>query len=164
MARVDFVISNDRHHVAMIRPVIERLTADPAVRCRVLSLCEFRGLRSPSEQFQMDGVAFESVLTRNLRWSPALGKQTRPGHPGLARRLARGLAWTAILRPPLSEAFRAAPDLVVMLNDAAKAVTNFSSSQLRTLAGKHSTQIKNILGPGHRDVVAIPEDIVFLDY
>lgn len=53
---------------------------------------------------------------------------------------------------------------VVMLNEHAKAVTNFSSSQLKLLAGKHSTEIKKILGPGHRDVVAIPEDIVFLDY
>jgi glutamate 5-kinase len=53
---------------------------------------------------------------------------------------------------------------VVMLNDRAKAVTNFSSSQLKTLAGKHSSEIKKLLGPGHRDVVAIPEDIVFIDY
>jgi glutamate 5-kinase len=53
---------------------------------------------------------------------------------------------------------------VVMLNDKAKAVTNFSSSQLKTLAGKHTSEIKKLLGPGHRDVVAIPEDIVFLDY
>jgi glutamate 5-kinase len=53
---------------------------------------------------------------------------------------------------------------VVMLNDNAKAVTNLSSSQLRALAGKHSSEIRKILGPKHRDVVAIPEDIVFLDY
>ncbi len=53
---------------------------------------------------------------------------------------------------------------VVMLNDKAKAVTNLSSSQLRQLAGKHSTEIRKTLGPRHRDVVAIPEDIVFLDY
>jgi glutamate 5-kinase len=53
---------------------------------------------------------------------------------------------------------------VVMLNDKAKAVTNFSSSQLKTLAGKHSSEIRKLLGPGHRDVVAIPEDIVFIDY
>ena len=53
---------------------------------------------------------------------------------------------------------------VVMLNDAAKAVTNFSSSQLRTLAGRHSSEIKKLLGPGHRDVAAIPEDIVIIDY
>jgi glutamate 5-kinase len=53
---------------------------------------------------------------------------------------------------------------VVLLNDNAKAVTNLSSSQLRALAGKHSSEIRKILGPKHRDVVAIPEDIVFLDY
>ncbi len=53
---------------------------------------------------------------------------------------------------------------VVLLNDNAKAVTNLSSSQLKTLAGKHSTEIKKLLGPKHRDVVAIPEDIVFIDY
>ena len=54
--------------------------------------------------------------------------------------------------------------VVVMLNDNAKAVTNLSSSQLKALAGKHSSEIRKILGPKHRDVVAIPEDIVFLDY
>jgi glutamate 5-kinase len=53
---------------------------------------------------------------------------------------------------------------VVLLNDNAKAVTNLSSSQLKTLAGKHSTEIKKLLGPKHRDVVSIPEDIVFIDY
>jgi glutamate 5-kinase len=53
---------------------------------------------------------------------------------------------------------------VVMLNVAAKAVASLSSAQLRTLAGKHSTEIKKLLGPKHRDVVAIPEDIIFLDY
>jgi glutamate 5-kinase len=53
---------------------------------------------------------------------------------------------------------------VVMLNDKAKAVTSLSSAQLKLLAGKHSSEIRKILGPKHRDVVAIPEDIVFLDY
>lgn len=53
---------------------------------------------------------------------------------------------------------------VVTLNDNAKAVTNLSSIQLKSLAGKHSSEIRKILGPKHRDVVAIPEDIVFLDY
>ena len=53
---------------------------------------------------------------------------------------------------------------VVMLNDKAKAVSSFSSAELKQLAGKHSTEIKKLLGPGHRDVVAIPEDIVIIDY
>jgi glutamate 5-kinase len=53
---------------------------------------------------------------------------------------------------------------VVMLNNNAKAVTSIGSSQLKALAGKHSTEIKKLLGPDHRDVVAIPEDIVVIDY
>ncbi len=53
---------------------------------------------------------------------------------------------------------------VVMLNDNAMAVTSIGSSQLKVLAGKHSTEIKKLLGPTHRDVVAIPEDIVIIDY
>jgi glutamate 5-kinase len=51
---------------------------------------------------------------------------------------------------------------VVMLNDAARAVVSLGSSELKALAGKHSSQIRRMLGPGRRDVVAIPEDIVFL--
>ncbi|MHC4706654.1 MAG: glutamate 5-kinase [Planctomycetota bacterium] len=53
---------------------------------------------------------------------------------------------------------------VVMLNDNAKAVTNLSSAELKELAGRHSSEIRKILGPGRRDVVAIPEDIVMIDY
>lgn len=52
---------------------------------------------------------------------------------------------------------------VVMINDNAKAVTSITSTQLKELAGKHSREIKKLLGPEHRDVVAIPEDIVFID-
>ena len=52
---------------------------------------------------------------------------------------------------------------VVMLNDIAMAVTNINSTQLKSLAGKHSSEIRKILGPGHRDVIAIPEDIIIID-
>jgi glutamate 5-kinase len=53
---------------------------------------------------------------------------------------------------------------VVMLNDSARAVASIGSDQLKALAGKHSTEIKKLLGAGHRDVVAIPEDIVIIEY
>jgi len=52
---------------------------------------------------------------------------------------------------------------VVMLNDCAKAITNFDSSELRRLTGRHSSEVKKILGSHRRDVAAIPEDIVFVD-
>ncbi len=53
---------------------------------------------------------------------------------------------------------------VIMLNTGAKAVTNFSSGELKQLAGKHSTEIRSLLGRDRRDVVAVPEDIVIIDY
>jgi glutamate 5-kinase len=53
---------------------------------------------------------------------------------------------------------------VVLINNNAKAVSSLSSTEIKTLAGKHSSEIKKVLGPARRDVVAIPEDIVFLDY
>jgi len=53
---------------------------------------------------------------------------------------------------------------VVMLNKIAKAVTNFSSEELKKIAGRHSSEIKNILGAGKKDVVATPENIVLIDY
>jgi glutamate 5-kinase len=52
---------------------------------------------------------------------------------------------------------------VVMLNDVAKAVVSLSSEELGRVAGQHSEKIRQLLGPDRRDVVAIPEDIVFLD-
>jgi glutamate 5-kinase len=51
---------------------------------------------------------------------------------------------------------------VVMLNNRAKAVTSMSSDELNLLTGKHSTEIRNILGPDRKDVIAAPGDIVFL--
>jgi glutamate 5-kinase len=56
------------------------------------------------------------------------------------------------------------PGDVVMLNETAKAVVNFSDEDLKKIAGRHSSEIKDILGQGKKDVVATPENIVFLDY
>ncbi|MCD4831928.1 MAG: glutamate 5-kinase [Anaerohalosphaeraceae bacterium] len=53
---------------------------------------------------------------------------------------------------------------VVMLNDIAKAVTNFGSTELKTIAGAHSREIRKILGSDKKDVVATPENIIFLNY
>lgn len=52
---------------------------------------------------------------------------------------------------------------VVMINSDAKAVSSLSADELRAVAGKHSSEIRGQLGANRRDVVAAPEDIVFLD-
>ena len=50
---------------------------------------------------------------------------------------------------------------VVLVNGCVKLVSKFSSDELRQLAGKDSLQVAQILG--RKDVIARPEDTVFLD-
>jgi glutamate 5-kinase len=52
---------------------------------------------------------------------------------------------------------------VVAVNEVARLVSWFNSNELRNLMGRHSTEIRKLLGDDKRDVVARPEDIVFLD-
>lgn len=53
---------------------------------------------------------------------------------------------------------------VVMINDEAKAVPSFDSSELASLIGAHTGSIRKIVGDDQRrDVIARPEDIVFID-
>lgn len=52
---------------------------------------------------------------------------------------------------------------VVAINNVARAVTAFDSEELRKLKGHHTAEIKTLLGQSHREEVARPEDIVFLD-
>ncbi|MCF7945247.1 MAG: glutamate 5-kinase [Spirochaetia bacterium] len=52
---------------------------------------------------------------------------------------------------------------VVAINNVAKAVTSFNSTELELLNGCHTKEIAVKLGEGHRDEVARPEDIAFLD-
>ena len=52
---------------------------------------------------------------------------------------------------------------VVMINEVAKAVVSLNSDEINQVAGAHSDTIRDLLGPDRRDVVAVPEDIVFLE-
>ncbi len=116
-ARIDVVIANDRHHAAMSFPVVEALEA-AGRRCRILSLCELRGLASPSGDRLPGGVTLRRLVPFRARRSPAIGRASRPGRPGLARRALRAAIW-----PPLAWRLRALlgdrPDLVVLPNDDA---------------------------------------------
>ncbi len=51
---------------------------------------------------------------------------------------------------------------VVMVNDVVKIVSGFSSAELTSLIGKHSSEIRAIVGDGRKNI-ARPEDMVFLD-
>ncbi|AHC13889.1 glutamate 5-kinase [Salinispira pacifica] len=52
---------------------------------------------------------------------------------------------------------------VVLVNDRIKLVTAFDSGELEKIIGRHSAEIPGILGQGHPDVIARPEDMVILE-
>jgi glutamate 5-kinase len=54
-------------------------------------------------------------------------------------------------------------DSVVLVNESAKILSNFSSAELAAVMGKRSEEIEAILGKGSPHVVARPEDTAFLD-
>jgi len=51
---------------------------------------------------------------------------------------------------------------VVRINDVAKAVPAYNSSEIETLMGKHTRQVTELYGSARRDEIARPEDIVFI--
>ena len=52
---------------------------------------------------------------------------------------------------------------VVQINEIAKIVSNYSSTELEKLLGQHSSKIDEILGRESPGVIARPEETVFLD-
>ncbi|MBT3271510.1 MAG: glutamate 5-kinase [Spirochaetales bacterium] len=52
---------------------------------------------------------------------------------------------------------------VILVNGVVKLVSAFNSSELESILGRHSSEIRTILGDGRKEVVARPEDMVFLD-
>lgn len=103
----------------MFLPVAEELLAGGGVRCRLLSLCELRGLRSPVARFTAAGVEVRRVLPFRLRRAAGLGRGL-PGRPPRAlRSLVYGSAWALLLRPRLARWLADPPDLAVVPNDAA---------------------------------------------
>ena len=116
MPLIQFVISNDRHHAAMMLPVATCLHGEAIGRCSLLSLCEFRGLPTPEQRFRDVGVEVTRVLRHFFR--PAGRKQGGEGNRH-ARGFARRLSWAFLLRPRLERALQARPDVAVLPNDVA---------------------------------------------
>lgn len=113
MTAVDFWIGNDRHHVAMVRPVVERLA--PTVRCRVFSVCELRGVATPTAGWP-SGVPVEKLLPRPL---PRRGGGVEGTPRSTRRRLLRALFWQLRLAPTLRALARSRPRLAALPNDVA---------------------------------------------
>lgn len=134
MAYIAFVISNNRHHPAMVLPVVERLSQEHDRVCEVISLCEFRGQPSPATDFRHQGAKLVKVLPFNVRTGPvargvAASKRNSPRHHFL-----QTLLWHVGLGPRLRYLLSPAPTLAVLPNDSA-----FPFDRLvRLLAERHT--------------------------
>lgn len=120
MPQIDFIISNNGHHATMFLPVVKTFAAQPEYHCRVLSMCEFRGLPSPAEKFDLCGVTFVEVLPfKNTRKSSAIGSQKGISSLKLVRQIARQASWHLLLGPKVRSYLKNKANLVVVANDAA---------------------------------------------
>ena len=117
MSRIDFVLSNTGHHVEMMLPVVERLTAK-GHDCRVLSLCELRGFRTPCTRISAAGATPLALVPR-VRGSSSAGSQSRSAAVRSLREMARALAWHSMLGPRFRAQWKQPVDAVILPNDAA---------------------------------------------
>lgn len=115
MARIDIVVSNDRHHWAMMEALARHATRR-GHHCRVLSLCEFRGIATPPDTLD-DGRIPVLRISRVHR--PQASKGSGVGSKGNSNRLFRSLAWHLFLAGNMKKALAARPDVVLLFNDAA---------------------------------------------
>ena len=115
MARIDIVVSNDRHHWAMME-TLAHLATSRGHNCRVLSLCEFRGIPTPADSLN-DGPVPVLRISRVHR--PRASKGSGVGSRGNSSRLFRSLAWHLLLAGNMKKALAARPDVVLLFNDAA---------------------------------------------
>lgn len=115
MAQLTFVITNNFHHYAMMRP-LARTMAARGHAIRVVSFCEFRGLKTPVAELEADGFTVRCVPPVRIRPSP---KSTEGllalAAPTGSRNHLHVLFWHGLLR---HFARVGEPDLVVVPNDS----------------------------------------------
>jgi hypothetical protein len=99
--------------------VAEYLTNEPGCDCRILSLCELRGLPSPVADFQESNVVLIKLLDHQLRSSPAVGNQRAFMRTGWVRHPLRWSSWHLSLGRLLKRQWRKRPCVVVLPNDSA---------------------------------------------
>lgn len=118
--RIDFLISNDSHHVGTFNPVIHHLRPLLGNQCtlRLISLCELRGIATPSSPDWANGEPVIRLFPSNIRKSTSAGTQSG-SLKKVARRFARLLVSRFFLKQKIEEWLYDAPHLVVLPNDAA---------------------------------------------
>lgn len=114
MAQLTFVITNNSHHYAMMRPLAQAM-AGRGHGIRMLSFCEFRGLRTPVAEMEADGFTVRRVPPMKIRPSPKVTEGVLSVVAPTSRSHIHTLAWHGLLR---HFARVGQPDLVIVPNDS----------------------------------------------
>jgi hypothetical protein len=135
--RIDFYITNPNHHWENFRPVILALKKK-SIPVRIVSLCEFRRMDSPIEEWHELGIDYNILFSLKFSNTTAsTGKKSIGGNQSLLRNLIRDVIWFTKLRPSLIKANRVLPKLAVIPNDIAypliKILAFFKSKKLTTV-------------------------------
>src|SRR5688500_20237933 len=96
MHRIDIVISNDRHHCAMAKPLVRLMADSGSYQLRVLSLCEFRGITTPQNPLGHEGVSIVR-MARIRRPRGLKSKKRGTGPEGKLSRVDKAKAWMVLL-------------------------------------------------------------------
>lgn len=114
--QLTFVITNDRHHQAMMWPVAQALSSRH--RLHLLSFAEFRGMDTPVAAWRDIGASVCRVPPRNLRPRPQAAETLMSLGSSAAgsRSRLQALVWHGVLRHLVRIR---APHLVVLPNDSA---------------------------------------------
>lgn len=114
--KLTFVITNDKHHQAMMWPVAQRMATRHSIHC--LSFAEFRGLDTPMNAWKRLGATVTRVPPRNVRPKPqtadAIVAIGAAGGAGRGR--LHAMVWHGLLHPFVR---LKSPDLLILPNDTA---------------------------------------------
>lgn len=114
MALLTFVITNNSHHYAMMRPLAQQMAAR-GHRIRFVSFCEFRGLRTPLAELEADGFTVRRVPPMKIRPSPKATEGVLAVVAPNSRSHLYTLFWHGLLR---HFARVGQADLVIVPNDS----------------------------------------------
>lgn len=117
MSSVDFLIANNGHHAETARTVAHELLRR-GLECRLVSICELRGLDSPQDETLTTGLGLHRLVPHRIRRSPSLRGGAVVRRPKL-RALSHLVLWHGYLKRRVRAWLRQTPRLVTVPNDAA---------------------------------------------
>lgn len=111
MFHIDFIIGNTRHHCEMAAALARWMGDRGGYELRVLSLCEFWGNQTPSNPL---GTVEAEIVKISKFQRPRWGTPKRKGR---ISKVARAIAWYAVLESNVNSTLSSRPDLVILFND-----------------------------------------------